>query len=91
MNGEAGPASGPEHEGEKYLRLLGLEHLANLPLPGTDVLGRNFLDICGNHPETRPSLVGLASLSPDDPRFGRMRRVLRERISEYVNLPLAEE
>jgi hypothetical protein len=82
MNGEAAPAAGQPHEGEKYLELLGLGHLANQPLPGREVLGRDFLDICGD--EARPALAGLASLDPKDPRFSRLQVVLRTHISRYI-------
>jgi len=71
-----------EHEGEKYLKLLGLEHLADEPIPGRTEQVRDFLDICGDH--ARPLLVGLESLSPDDPRYNPTREALRGYISQFV-------
>lgn len=71
-----------EHEGERYLRLLGLEHLADEAIPGRTEQMRDFLDICGDH--ARPLLVGLESLSPDDPRYTPTRDALRGYISQFV-------
>lgn len=72
----------PEHEGDKYLRLLGLEHLADEKIPGRTEQVRDFLDICGDH--ARPLLVGLECLSPEDPRFAPTRETLRTYISQFV-------
>lgn len=74
--------SDQEHEGEKYLRLLGLEHLADEQIPGRTEQMRDFLGICGEH--ARPLLVGLESLSPEDPRFAPTRDALRGYISQFV-------
>lgn len=74
-----------EHEGEKYLRLLGLEDIADKPIrtvDGVTTYGRDFLDICRKHAE--PALVGLASLSPDDPMFAPSQTVIRERVEAYL-------
>jgi hypothetical protein len=71
-----------EHEGERYLRLLGLEHLADESIPGRTEQVRDFLDICGDH--ARPLLVGLESLNPDDPRYAPTRNALRGYISQFV-------
>lgn len=71
-----------EHEGEHYLRLLGLEDLANQQIPGRSERVRDFLDICGEH--ARPLLVGLESLDPSDPRFEPMREALRGYIANFV-------
>lgn len=70
------------HEGEKYLQLLGLEDLADQQIPGRTELVRDFLDICGEH--ARPLLVGLESLSPDDPRFEPTREALKGYVSQFV-------
>ncbi len=72
-----------EHEGEKYLKLLGLEKLADLQIQGRPEKMRDFLDICGEH--ARPLLVGLESLEPDDPRFIPTRDALRGYISKFVS------
>jgi hypothetical protein len=80
MSGEQLDAE--EHEGEKYLRLLGLEDLADEPIPGRTERVRDFLNICGDH--ARPLLVGLENLSPEDPRFVPTRDALRGYISQFV-------
>lgn len=72
----------PEHEGEKYLDLLGIGHLADETIPGRDIQMRDFLDICRK--DAMPLLVGLESLSPDDPRFSPTQAILRKRISKYL-------
>lgn len=74
-----------EHEGEKYLKLLGLEHLADQPIPGRNERVRDFLDICGDH--ARPMLVGFEGLSPDDPRYEPVRDALRTQVTHFLNIP----
>ncbi len=75
----------PEHEGEKYLCLLGLGHLADEQIPGRDIQMRDFLDICGEH--AMPLLLGLESLSPDDSRFSSTRDALSGYISKFLTPP----
>jgi hypothetical protein len=75
-----------EHEGEKYLRLLGLEDLANQQIPGRTEQVRDFMDICGNH--ARPMLVGFESLNPDDPRYEQVRDTLRAQVTQFLNISL---
>ena len=75
-----------EHEGERYLRLLGLDHLAAQQIPGRDIQVRDFLDVCGE--DAMPVLVGLESLGPDDPRYGLIRDALREQVAGYLGVPL---
>lgn len=73
-----------EHEGEKYLRLLGLDHLADRDIAtasGT-IQARDFLDICGAH--ALPVLVGFEAMSADDPRYEATKNVLRGMIGQYV-------
>jgi hypothetical protein len=72
------------HEGEEYLRLLGLEHLADRDIPTANgtIQARDFLDICGGH--ARPILSGFESMSKDDPRYETTRNALRDFISRYV-------
>lgn len=79
--GNENPAA-HDHEGERYLRLLGLAHLANETIPGRTEQVRDFLDICGDH--ARPLLVGLETLDPNDPRFALTRNALRGFISQFV-------
>jgi hypothetical protein len=73
-----------EHEGERYLRLLGLEHLADCEIEtnGGTIKARDFLDICGEH--ARPMLVGFESMSTDDPRYEAAKSALRGVIGQYV-------
>lgn len=80
--------NGPEHEGERYLRMLGLEHIADQPIAGSDLQGRDFLQICGEH--ALPILTGLERLDPDDPRFDAVRDMLRSSITQYIQPPSAE-
>lgn len=74
----------PEHEGERYLRLLGLEHLVGREIAtasGT-IQARDFLDICGEH--ARPMLVGFEAMSTDDPRYEATKNALKGVIGQYV-------
>ncbi len=73
-----------EHEGERYLRLLGLEHLADRDIAtasGT-IQARDFLDVCGEH--ARPMLVGFEAMSTDDPRYEATKNALKGVIGQYV-------
>lgn len=73
-----------EHEGEHYLRLLGLEHLADREIISVDrtIEARDFLDICGEH--ARPMLVGFEAMSLDDPRYEATKNALQSLIGRYV-------
>lgn len=73
-----------EHEGEKYLHLLGLSHLADREIATVDgtIQVRDFLDVCGEH--ARPVLVGFESMSVDDPRYEATKNALRGLIGQYV-------
>ena len=73
-----------EHEGERYLRLLGLEHLADREVKTAErtIRARDFLDICGEH--ARPVFIGFEAMGPDDPRYEATRNALRGLISQYV-------
>lgn len=73
-----------EHEGEKYLRLLDLGHLAGREISTASgpIQARDFLEVCGGH--ARPILVGLEAMSPDDPRYEATRNALRGLIGQYV-------
>lgn len=76
--------SEPEHEGERYLRLLGLDHLGDVEITaGTRTLpARDFLDICGDY--ARPMLVGFEAMDPSDPRYDATKNALRGLIGQYV-------
>jgi hypothetical protein len=82
MNGEQ--REEPEHEGERYLHLLGLGHLADIEITaGSRTLpARDFLEICGKH--ARPMLIGFEAMDSNDPRYDAMRNVLRGLIGQYV-------
>lgn len=82
MGQESLSGSESEHEGEAYLRLLGLEDLADQQLPGRSGQVRDFLEVCGEH--ARPLLVGLASLDKDDPSFAPTRDMLRDYITRFL-------
>lgn len=73
-----------EHKGEKYLRLLGLAHLADEEFVhnGTTHQGRDFLNICGE--EAGPYLTGFAAMSPDDPKYEAVKEALQNAISGYI-------
>jgi hypothetical protein len=77
-----------EHEGEKYLRLLGLDHLADQPIPGRDMQVRDFLDIDGERERALPMLVGFESLGSDDPRKGQVRKILRDQVAQHLGIQL---
>ena len=73
-----------QHEGEHYLRLLGLEHLADQEVStsrGT-MQARDFLEICGEH--ARPILIGFESMNPSDPRYEPTKNALRSFIGKYI-------
>ena len=62
-----GPEAEPESEGLRYLRMLDLGDIADLPIPGDPTkTAQDFLDICGDH--ALPVLKGIESLPEDDPR-----------------------
>lgn len=81
------PEQTPEHEGERYLRLLGLSHLAHVEIPVGDrtLQARDFLDICGDH--ARPLLDKFGNLPPEDPRYEPTRAALQGVISQFVENP----
>lgn len=73
-----------EHEGEHYLRLLGLEHLADqeISTAGGTIQARDFLDVCGEH--ARPILTGFEAMDSDDPRYETTKEALRGLIGQYI-------
>ena len=73
-----------EHEGDRYLRLLGLDHLADRVINTSrgPRQARDFLDICGD--EALPPLRGLERVGRDDPRFEPMREMLRAIVASYI-------
>ena len=85
MGPEALAGQGPEHEGDRYLALLGLEDMADQQIPGAPGKQvRDFLDICGDH--ARPLLAGLESLDPADPRYEPARATLRTFVTQYITV-----
>lgn len=84
---ERGKSDIEEHEGDKYLRMLGLSHLADTPVvtAGGSIEARDFLDICGNH--ARPVLIGLEAMDQSDPRYEPTKEALRGLISQYIGAP----
>lgn len=83
MGGEK--PSQPEHEGEKYLELLGLGHLASLEIATSEGIreGRDFLDICGDR--ARGLVVRFEAMSPQDPRYETSRDAIRTLIIHHVS------
>lgn len=79
-----------EHEGEKYLDMLGLSHLAEVPIQAGDrtIQARDFLEICGDH--ARPMLVGFEHMNQSDPRYETTRNALRGLISKFVEPPATD-
>jgi len=74
-----------EHEGDKYLDLLGLGALADQEFVGRDggtYRYRDFLDHCG--PDAHNTLAGLAAIGPDDPRFQQAREAIRESVLQHI-------
>jgi hypothetical protein len=80
----AGEKIHEEHEGENYLELLGLGHLADLEIMTEDgpIQARDFLKVCGDH--ARPMLVGFADMSQDDERYEPTKEALKNFIGQYV-------
>jgi hypothetical protein len=74
----------PVHEGEKFLGLLGLGHLAERKITTADGIrpAKDFLEICGEH--ARPLLVGFEAMSPDDPRYEPTKKALQGFIGQYI-------
>jgi hypothetical protein len=74
----------PETEGERGLVTLGLAHLADEEMPTKDgsILGKDFLDVCGEH--ARPLLKGLETISPTDPRYEPAKKALQKLVSQYI-------
>jgi hypothetical protein len=77
-----------EHEGEKYLDLLGLGYLADQEFVGRDGgthKYRDFLDHCG--PDARNALAGLAAIGSQDPRYEATREALLGSILQHIESP----
>jgi hypothetical protein len=56
------------HQGEMYLKLLNLGHLADQDIPGYGgKQARDFLEVCGDH--ALPALVKFADSKPEDPMY----------------------
>lgn len=83
------PEQGPESEGAKYLRMLDLGDIADMPIPShPDLRMDQFLEIPGEGERALPVLKGFESLNPDDPRYVQIKGVLRTEIAKYVGLEL---
>ena len=89
------------HQGEKYLGLLDLGHLADAEIPGHGKKARDFLDICGDH--ALPALERFAGSTPADPMYtdathpdylgmdyAQTRAALQGIVMHYVNPPTQE-
>lgn len=81
---ESQPNEPIEHEGEKYLRLLGLVDMADKPVEyrGQTMQARDFLEICGEH--ARPMLVGFETLDSTDPRYEPTKLALQNSIMKFI-------
>lgn len=77
----------PEHEGEQFLGLLGLLHLADEQMQTSNgpVAVRDFLDVCGDH--ARPYFEGFRKMDPSDPDYGSTRDLLRDVVGQYISDP----
>ncbi|HSX47631.1 MAG TPA: hypothetical protein VLF63_02550 [Patescibacteria group bacterium] len=77
-----------EHEGEKYLRLLGFEDhvnkLARHRESGKIVPMRDFIDHCGEH--VLPALKGLECQDPSDPMFISFKEDLVEEFNRRMEI-----
>jgi len=73
-----------EHEGLHFLRLLGLEHLAEREVHGPNgtFLAKDFLEVCGQH--AKPVLVGFEDMSPDDPEYETTKNSLSQYIGQIL-------
>lgn len=74
----------PEHEGERYLSMLGLEHLAEREITAGDrtIQARDFLVVCGEH--ALPVLKGFETMSQQDPQYEPTRDMLRGFIGRFI-------
>jgi hypothetical protein len=92
----------PEHqeiieaEGYRYLGMLGLGHLSELPMfwqrewartyDGSLAYYKDFLNVCGRH--ALPLLLGLDELhrrvGPEHPKYTATRDAIAERIGAYA-------
>ncbi len=83
---EQGMSQKPEHEGERYLALLGLSDAADQTFThqGKVYETRDFLEICGK--TARPVLQYLEGLDQSDPKSGFTEKVtvLRDAIRQYI-------
>lgn len=74
-----------QHEGEHYLELLDLGHLAGQTITtssGRQIQARDFLEICGD--EAIPALQLLEGLDPHDDRYKIVKNGLRRSVSKYL-------
>lgn len=83
------PKAEEELEGEKYLRILGLGHLANeaITVGNKTIQAKDFLEICGE--QARPVFVGLETITSKDPRYEPTVTALRELVLRYIDPSVA--
>lgn len=81
------PAEAPQEkpEGERWLELIGYEHLKGQPtgyeVDGQPVPAEQFDKLCGEH--ARPIFNALETLDPTDPRYDQFMRVARKAFEGY--------
>lgn len=73
-------------EGERWLGILGFDHLAGQPTghvrdDGSPILAQDFPELCGDH--ARPIFVALESMGPDHPNYDKYVRVAQEALRGY--------
>ena len=77
-----------EHEGERYLNLIGRGHFADrdIVMRGVHRKARDFLEdkVCAA--EARPAFAGLETLGPDDPLREDMIKALQETVAAYLDV-----
>ncbi len=74
-----------EHEGDKYLRILGLSDLAENHIElkdGRHIYARDFLDVCGEH--ALPALKGFESMDTLDPNYGPTLDALQKYVTKFI-------
>ncbi len=75
-----------EHEGEYYLRLLGLENLVGVEINvrGKTILARDFLELEGERERALPILKGFEAMDLADPNYETVRDGLQKFVSQHI-------
>ncbi len=85
MNMEQSAHDEEAHEGEKYLALLGLGHLADQPIT-TDTHGtiyaKDFMTICEAH--AKPAFVAFEAMDPANPDYEMYKSALSKMVTHYI-------